>query len=311
MSGRIVQRHPGDLVGEGAYYRKGGEADAPLRGADMEALVRTQVVAIDATVLSDLTPEQQACWHHTVACALNAKLDEATHQRDTLIQDTGMVDRIIRRLVCEEGVDATSAVALLGEERITPVRTDAILWFSDLAGFSKYAMTLDPVEAGYVLRSFMDIQAEEIRAAGGHIDKFMGDGLMAFWRATDARDLREYADRAVGAALRATDRILDEARTRGVELDVRIGIHAGEVVIGDFGGSDRIAFTLIGETVNSASRYEQARTCVEGRSLGRVRVSEEAFALIADPTVAERFDPELRSFTDKGGRLYAARASTV
>ncbi|HEX8164568.1 MAG TPA: adenylate/guanylate cyclase domain-containing protein [Beijerinckiaceae bacterium] len=310
MNSRIVHRHAGDVIGEAAFYRSPKSHTLPTRGADMEAITRAKVIEIDASTIQSLKMEERACWHQTVANALTAKLDEATAQRDLMLQETQSIDRIIRRLVSEDAVHATAALAVYDSEEIAPAATGAILWFSDLAGFSSYAKALDPLETGAALRRFMDIQVDEISRAGGHVDKFMGDGLMAFWRAPDERRLVEGANAATTAALNAARRIVELAEELKVDLDIRIGLHVGNAVIGNFGGSDRIAFTLIGETVNSASRYEQARASVDGLPLGRVRVSEEAFTLLSNDNVKAQFEAAPRQFEAKGGRTYTVRSST-
>jgi class 3 adenylate cyclase len=79
--------------------------------------------------------------------------------------------------------------------------------------------------------------------------------------------------------------------------------------MGDFGGADRIAFTLVGDTVNTASRYEQARLCVDERPFGRVRLSPAMFSYIDVPELLVRLEPRPRHFFAKGGLLLDAHTS--
>lgn len=265
---------------------------------------------IDSSDISDMTVEQRACWHETVGRCLTAKLDDATSQRKNLIEDRKDIDHLLRRFVCDDGLHAAYAALHRGvAERIKPVRTSAIIWFSDLAGFSTYARDLDPSQVADVLRELLDIQAKAIIDAGGQIDKTMGDGLMGFWRVPDHGRIGLYTPKAMQAALEASDRISAMVTAKELPLDVRIGIHLGEVIMGDFGASDRIGFTLVGETVNSAARYEQARLCTEGRPLGRVRVSDTLFGHLADEQIKTRFRGELRHLPSKNGQVFSAFVS--
>jgi class 3 adenylate cyclase len=117
------------------------------------------------------------------------------------------------------------------------------------------------------------MQIEVIREFGGQVDKLMGDGLMAFWF-IDTEDRRKLAPKAaLDCARLAVEKVRAFLTSQNLEhdLDIRIGLHCGPVAFGDFGAKNRIAVTLLGDTVNAAARYEQARN--EG--LGRIRLSPE------------------------------------
>jgi class 3 adenylate cyclase len=157
----------------------------------------------------------------------------------------------------------------------------------------------------------MDIQALEITAAGGQIDKFMGDGLMAFWKGPDAQRLAQSAEAAVNAALQTVRAMSDVIAAETLPLDIRIGLHAGPVILGDFGGSERIAFTAIGEAVNTASRYEQATGPAGGGRIGRVRISDTLFAHLASTELTAQFETMPIDIQDKHGRTYKARVSII
>jgi class 3 adenylate cyclase len=107
----------------------------------------------------------------------------------------------------------------------------------------------------------------------------------------------------------AAGRIKEIIAAEGLDLDIRIGLHMGPVVIGDFGGKDRIAYTLMGETVNSASRYEQAREDQDGVRLGTVRLSDTVFAALQVTDLASRFDAAPRQFEAKQGRMFPTHTS--
>jgi adenylate cyclase len=88
--------------------------------------------------------------------------------------------------------------------------------------------------------------------AGGHVNKFLGDGALAVFGAPN--DLADHADAAVAAAVAIYRRV---AKRFGGELRIGIGINTGVVIAGTIGGGGKLEFTLIGDTVNVAARVEQ------------------------------------------------------
>ena len=88
--------------------------------------------------------------------------------------------------------------------------------------------------------------------AGGHVNKFLGDGALAVFGAPN--DLADHADAALNAAV-LIHRLV--AERFGVELRIGIGINTGTVIAGTIGGGSKLEFTLIGDTVNVAARVEQ------------------------------------------------------
>lgn len=304
----VVTRRAGEVIGEGAFYRDAsdGSSYTPVRGATLRASGDVDVLRIDRALISAMTPDEQAAWHETMACVATTKLDEATKQRVGLHLKQSLYQDLVGRFVCQEGKEAALAALVPGNSArpIAAEACDTVVWFSDIAGFSSFAQSLPPREAGRIVRSIMDVQAEEITAAGGHVDKFMGDGLMAFWRAPDAQRLDAACTSALTAAHRTASRLAALFKEKELPLDIRIGLHAGKVILGDFGGADRIAFTAIGDTVNAAARYEQAAKRSDGGPLGRVRVSPQVFARVKDAAVLENFEENATAFSDKHGRQF-------
>jgi class 3 adenylate cyclase len=293
----LVAREAGEIVGEQAFYRSPGPAGRPVRGARMTALGRTKLQIIDAAFLTALTDTERVVWSETMNRVLSAKLDAATAHRTVLHEDGSVADALLAKFVCEDGLAAARSAVSSG--RIDPEQCDCIIWFSDLAGFSKYALTLAPSESGALVRELMEVQAAAIESAGGQIDKFMGDGLMAFWRVPGDGRKRVAANGATQAAIEAAEVLTTLFRERGLPLDIRIGLHVGPVIVGDFGGGPRIAFTCIGEAVNTASRYEQASRRIDGGTLGRVRMSPALWSHVSDSGVVASFDEVAGAFEDK------------
>jgi class 3 adenylate cyclase len=157
------------------------------------------------------------------------------------------------------------------------VRQRAVIWFSDVVGFSSFAATAAPERLAEVTRRVLGLQGELIGDAGGDIDKFIGDAVMAYWLIPDTSgreaELREQAL----AAFRAAAQVEQDLETLRLPFRLRIGLHVGEVVVGDFGAGDHGQFTIVGDAVNVAARYEQIRDTdlLQPGSLGTIRVSPQ------------------------------------
>lgn len=150
--------------------------------------------------------------------------------------------------------------------------------FTDIAGFSALAESMSAAETASLLNEHFSLIAACIEAEGGTVDKFIGDATMTFWGAPDsqpdhaARALR--AARAMAPALRE-----DNARRRAAGLPVvciRTGIHTGPAVVGNIGSPSRINYTIVGDTVNIASRIEE---------LGKLFAGEDVVVLASEAAV--------------------------
>jgi adenylate cyclase len=137
-------------------------------------------------------------------------------------------------------------------------RRRVTLFFSDLAGFTTMSERLDPEAVVALLNEYLSRMTEIILEEEGTVDKFEGDAIMAFWGAP--LDQEDQAVRACRAALRqqAALKDLNEhlARRHLPLLDMRIGLHTGEAIVGNLGSQSRFDYTVIGDTVNLASRLE-------------------------------------------------------
>jgi len=128
--------------------------------------------------------------------------------------------------------------------------------FADLRGFTSASDGAEPEQVVIALNAYLDAMTRAVNDELGTIDKFMGDCVMAFWGAP--RPTEHHADRAARAAIRMLDYI-DEAVEAGktAGLNVKgcgVGIATGQAVVGNIGSSERLDYTVIGDTVNTASR---------------------------------------------------------
>jgi CheY-like chemotaxis protein len=146
--------------------------------------------------------------------------------------------------------------ALAGD--IDAVRADeremAVL-FSDIVGFTNMSSAMSPREVIELLNDYFDVLCPIIKDEGGDIDKFIGDAIMAVF--DDSKGHDPPAERAVRAALGMQAAMPGFNEGRPVKLQMRIGVNTGPVVRGDLGSRFvRRDYTVIGDTVNRANRYE-------------------------------------------------------
>jgi class 3 adenylate cyclase len=102
------------------------------------------------------------------------------------------------------------------------------------------------------LNAFYELVVPVVVDHKGHLDNFIGDGLLAVFGAPERVD--DHADRAVAAAIEVADRVRE---VYGDDLRIGIGINTGQVIAGSIGGGGRVDFTVIGDAVNTASRVEE------------------------------------------------------
>jgi adenylate cyclase len=132
--------------------------------------------------------------------------------------------------------------------------------FADIRAFTKFAENKLPYDVVFVLNRYFRSMGEAVLEAGGTLDKFIGDGVMALFGADITPE--EAARRALAAArsmAAALDELNDSLRSDLPEpLRIGIGIHLGTVIVGEMGFAGATSFTAIGDAVNTASRLEQA-----------------------------------------------------
>lgn len=144
------------------------------------------------------------------------------------------------------------AIALGGAEQMLTV------YFSDIAGFTDISEKISAPEVVAALNDYLTRCSYIIIDTLGTIDKYIGDAVMAFWGAP--LPMVNHAEQACCAALRVQKMLAvwneDRARLGQPPLSTRIGIHTGTCVVGNMGSTQRMNYTVMGDTVNLASRLE-------------------------------------------------------
>lgn len=138
-------------------------------------------------------------------------------------------------------------------------KRDVVILFSDLRDFTPLSESLPPERLIDVLNGYFSEMVGAIRDQGGMVDKFIGDAVLAVFGLTNGASPEESAIAAVRAAIDMRQRLAvynEKLRGEGIELKAGIGIHAGDVVAGYLGSTERLEFTVIGHNVNVAARIE-------------------------------------------------------
>jgi len=142
-------------------------------------------------------------------------------------------------------------------QRKTERRTATVI-FTDIRGFTRYSEIMTPERVVEFLNDFLEEMTEAIMDHKGMVDKYIGDAVMGVFGVPFFAD--DHAIRALRSAINMRDRIKKlniSLKQKGLpELSVGIGLHTGELLIGAIGSTRRLDYTVIGDTVNVASRIE-------------------------------------------------------
>jgi len=136
-------------------------------------------------------------------------------------------------------------------------RCEVSVLFADISGFTRMSEGMEPMQLATILNRSFEVLTDQIFLRGGTLDKYIGDAIMAFFGAPNPDP--EHAQHAVEAAIAMQEglKFLNENRPEGFpELKMRIGINSGEAFAGDIGCEKRMDYTVMGATVNLASRLE-------------------------------------------------------
>lgn len=157
---------------------------------------------------------------------------------------------------------------------------DMTVMFTDIAGFTTLSEALPPGDVAALLNEHFALLAGCVEAEGGTVDKYLGDGMMAFWGAPER--VKDRAVRACRCALAIRAAVVADNRRRRAAghrpVQVRVGIHRGPLLVGNIGAPGRLNYTVVGDTVNVAQRLQD---------LGRRVGERDCVIVVSDAVVAE------------------------
>jgi adenylate cyclase len=177
--------------------------------------------------------------------AKKAEFERQARSRLERYHSPGVIEEVLRR----------------GDEGMRRLQSaEATVLFADLVGFTAFAENAPPERVAESIDAFLDLSVEAIFRAGGTLDKFIGDCVMAFFGAPVAQ--ADHALRAVRAAVEIQEGLAVWNAGREAEglpgFKARVALNSGPVVVGDIGSARRVDYTVLGNTVNVASRLEGA-----------------------------------------------------
>ena len=211
---------------------------------------------------------------------LNEKIQRETSIRERLerYHSPSIVNRILKGLSGDQA--HSDEFHLEAEER------DVTVLFADIVGFTPMAARLAPNRVADLLNEYFSDMTEVIFEYEGTLDKYIGDAIMAIFGAPNT--MKDHAYRAVCTATDMMQRLraLNARRADDARFSVRIGINSGRAVAGDIGSLRRMEYTVLGNTVNVASRIE-SMACKPNQ----VVVGEPTYELVKDFFVCESLGP--------------------
>lgn len=234
------------------------DISSAILGVAMTAYYIARSLLQPITILSDaMAKVADGDLNVSVPVTSNDEVGELTGRFNTMVE--GLREREKIRETFGRYVDENVAATILrrqGEGALAGETGEATILFTDIAGFTTIAEYLQPHELVSALNDYLETVLAPIRAHGGVVNTFIGDGLFASFNMPLACE--GHASAAIRAAI-DIQRAIGE-RTfgdMGVAFATRIGISTGSVIGGSVGAGQRMSFTLMGDTVNLAARLEQ------------------------------------------------------
>jgi len=174
-------------------------------------------------------------------------MSKGLKERERLKESFG---RFVNKEIAE--MATKGSLALGGETK------EATIFFSDIRNFTAISEKMDPQEVVHFLNEYMTLMVNCINEQGGFVDKFIGDAIMAVWGAPLSRGKDEIL--CIDGALKMRELLQEYNKDRGTEkkplIHIGCGINSGPVLAGQIGSEKRMEYTVIGDTVNLASRIE-------------------------------------------------------
>jgi class 3 adenylate cyclase len=202
---------------------------------------------------------------------LNTNLEKTIEEQVTQLQRTERLRRYVSPQVADAILTGEAPVAFAS------VRRNLTILYSDIRGFTQMAERMEPEELVDDLNEYFSAMTELVFSNGGTLDKYLGDGILAFFG--DPIPFEDHAERAVATAFEMLAKV-EELRGTWMrseeELSIGVGISTGYVTVGNIGSSTRTDYTVVGNHVNVAARLAAAA------EPGMILVSERTMASVRD-----------------------------
>jgi adenylate cyclase len=252
---------------------------ASLIGISVSTTVSNRMMAGLERLIQGTRQLQDGNGYEILPVTSNDEIGKLTVAFNHMVEDLRAKDRI--KETFGKFVDPRIVANLIDPagSRDLAERQIATVFFSDIKAFSALGELLTATTLVKLLNTYFSEMTAAIHAHNGIIDKFIGDGLMAFWTAPFSRGESHASDACLAAlaqqcAIRKLRNRLSDVlglRRDLPEFSVRMGLATGDLVVGTIGSADARSFTVIGDTVNLASRLEGANKVYETSRARRLR----------------------------------------
>jgi adenylate cyclase len=189
------------------------------------------------------------------------ELNQAASAFNTMVASLKWFETYVPRTLVRRLIGQRDGGEIASEER------EMTILFTDIQGFTALAEKLPARELADLLNEHFTLIVRAIEAEGGTVDKYLGDGAMAFWGAPERQG--DHAARACRAAVAIAQAVEADNKVRRAAgkppIRTRIGVHSGNVVVGNIGAPSRVNYTIVGDAVNVAERISEiARDVLNG-----------------------------------------------
>lgn len=271
---------------------------AALLGSSIAAAVTRGVVRPVSRLLTGTAAVHQGALDTVVPVTSSDEIGLLTQAFNEMVGELRTKQQI--REMFGKYVDPRIVTGLLDRPELTDpkgARREMTILFCDMQGFTSFSEGMTPVGLVNVMNRYLTVLSEPVQRNSGIIDKYIGDAVMAFWGApfAAAEDQARLACLAAIEQLAALPAFQEElpdltgVRRGFPQIQIRVGIATGEVVVGNIGSEQTRNYTVIGDTVNIASRLEGA-----SKAYGtRILIGERTRQLAADAVEVREIDSVL------------------
>jgi class 3 adenylate cyclase len=242
----LVTRRAPALLGEQAYIEEG------IHSADVIALGQVKALVLPGWLVQQLL--RDAAFARPVMRTLSEKLRESTRDRTRRYT---IQEKLFDEFKAHTSETVLNRLMQSGQNYGAPRMIDAIILFSDIRGFTSLSGAMGAEEIADQLGPYLDAIVGVIHAHGGLVDKFIGDAVMALWGYAPEVEGELDAGRVLNCAQEML-RVAARFEIGGQPISIGVGINEGRVFSGNIGSNGKRQWTVLGDAVNMASRFESA-----------------------------------------------------
>ena len=184
----------------------------------------------------------------------NDEVSDATSQFNSMVEELAHKEEIRDVFGKYLNPKLVSEVFEGGTAHVEDSNQEVTVLFADMVGFTSFSESAEPAEIVEVLNKHFEVFHRIIDYFGGHVDKYIGDAVMAVFNHPNEDAEHERHASMAGLAMTVACRKLGVLRQCGEPISFRVGLNRGSVIVGSIGAAERLEYTVIGDTVNVASR---------------------------------------------------------